>query len=147
MTRLCLWGRVDLFITANSFWALTAAGKERGEPFRGRLALPGAMQLGVARLGLPLSFEGASYTATQDVDEASITINLTKAGVTVSATVFVSPIAPLVYSTISVSGGGTVAMTLNTSVKDHFYHRESNGYNVSYSMATAAGCPSGKSPA
>ena len=133
---------VDFFVTTNSFWALTGQGHSEGKPFRGRLSLPGAMQLGVQRLHLPASFAGAAYSAVQDVDSAYIQVNLTsQAGVTVSATLFVSPLAPVFYTTITVHGSSSpLTLSLNTSVKDRFYERENNGYNTSYAMATTAAC-------
>ena len=50
---------IDLYISTNPFWALTGANHTTGKPFRGRLALPGTMQMGVARVTLPPAFAAA----------------------------------------------------------------------------------------
>jgi hypothetical protein len=129
---------IDLFISTNSFWALSGANHTQGKPFRGRLALPGTMLLGVARLSLPAAFAGASFSAEQDLDSASATVNLTSAqGQTVSVTLFVSPRAPLLHTTIR--SPSEVVVTLNTTVLDHFWHRDPN-INTSFPVATSATC-------
>ena len=134
---------LDLFISTNSFWALTAANHTAGSPFRGRNALPGTMQIGVARLGLPAEFLGSSFSAEQDFDRATITVNLTSAtGVQVSVRLFVSPLAPVIWSEIQSEGNSApLDITLNTTVRDWFYHRDANfRYNASYKVATTASC-------
>ena len=43
-----------------------------GTPFRGRLALPGTMLIGVARLSLPSDWVTAKYSAVQVRDDVAI---------------------------------------------------------------------------
>jgi hypothetical protein len=43
-----------------------------GTPFRGRLALPGTMLIGVARLSLPSDWVTAKYSAVQVRDDGAI---------------------------------------------------------------------------
>ena len=139
---------LDLFISTNSFWALTAANHTQGSPFRGRNALPGTMQLGVARLVLPAEFTGSIFTAEQDFDHATVTVNLTSiTGITVSLRLFISPRAPVIWSELSSEGNSApLAITLNTTVRDWFYHRDANfRYNASFKLATSAACPDGGS--
>jgi hypothetical protein len=137
---------VDLFISTNSFWALSGENHTVGTPFRGRLALPGTMQMGVARLSLPPAFAGAKFLAEQDLDSASVTVNFTSsAGATVTASLFVSPLAPLIHTTIETASQG-IEITLNTTVLDHFWHRDSN-INTTFPVATTAACPAGSSGA
>ena len=104
------------------------------------------MQLGVARLGLPASFAGSSYSAVQDVDNATVTVTLTAPdgtaggagpGASITAKLWVSPLAPVVWTELSYTapagsatgsaggggGGDPITITLNTTVRDHFYHR------------------------
>jgi hypothetical protein len=134
---------LDLFISTNSFWALTNANHTTGKPFRGRNALPGTMQLGVARLNLPTDFAGAAFAAEQDFDNAKVTVNLTSiGGATVSLELWVSPRAPVIWSKLSSTGHtAPFALSLNTTVRDHFYHRDGNfRYNASFPLATSAVC-------
>ena len=143
---------LDLFISTNSFWALTGANHSSGTPFRGRLSLPGTMQIGVARLNLPSSFVGSTFTAAQDYDAATVTVNLTTSTpdkVTVSLVLWVSPIAPVVWSQITAEGNASpLQLTLNTTVRDHFYHRDTNfRYNTSFPLATSAACGGGSADA
>lgn len=136
---------LDLFVSTNSFWALTVANHTAGSPFRGRNALPGTMALGVARINLPPSFAGCSFAAEQDFDRARVTVNLTSClGVTVSLELWVSPRAPVIWSRVSSEGNTeSLAITLNTTVRDHFYHRDMGGrYNASFPLATSATCAS-----
>jgi hypothetical protein len=80
------------------------------------------------------------------VDAATVSVNLTNSmGVTFTATLWVSPIAPVVWSELSVTGGGSVDVELNTTVLRHFYHRE-NTYNVSFPTPTTAACNPTSSP-
>eukprot|EP01050_Picozoa_sp_SAG11_P019251 SAG11_NODE_3037_length_2743_cov_6.772693_1_plen_308_part_10 len=134
---------LDLFISTNSFWALTNANHTTGVPFRGRNALPGTMQLGVARLNLPAAFAGAAFAAEQDFDNARVTVNLTSVGgAMVSLELWVSPRAPVIWSRLSSAGHtAPLALSLNTTVRDHFYHRDSSfRYNASFPLATTAAC-------
>jgi hypothetical protein len=134
---------LDLFISTNSFWALTVANHTAGSPFRGRNALPGTMQIGVARLKLPAEFVGSSFSAEQDFDSATATVNLTSTtGIVVTLRLFVSPLAPVIWSELQSEGNSEpLEITLNTTVRDWFYHRDANfRYNASYRVATTASC-------
>lgn len=135
---------IDLFISTNSFWALSSAGHTVGKPFRGRLALPGTMLLGVARLSLPDAFAG-KFHAEQDLDSATVRVNFTStAGATVQASLFVSPLAPLLHTTLESDSEQGIEVT--TTVLDHFWHRDNN-INVTFPVATTATCPQGGSGA
>ena len=140
---------IDIYISANSFWALTGANHTVGTPFRGRLALPATMQLGIARLSLPPSFAGGRFHAVQDLDSASVTVQLSStAGATVTATLFVSPRAPLIWTTLESSGGGEaqsdagIDVVLNTTVSAHFFHRDPH-INCTFPVMTQASCGAG----
>jgi hypothetical protein len=132
---------IDLFTSANSFWALTAANHTVGTPFRGRDAVPATLLLGVTRIGLPVSFTGCEFSAEQDLAAATIHVNLTsKAGTTVSVSLFVSPLSPSIWTTISTSGTSVgINVTLSTTVLPSFYHREQH-INVTFPVKTSAGC-------
>jgi hypothetical protein len=132
---------IDLFLSTNSFWALTGANHSTGTPFRGRDAVPSTLLLGVTRIGLPASFTGCDFSAEQDIATATVHVNLTsKAGVTVSVSLFVSPLSPSVWTTVSTSGTATeVAVTLSTTVLSHFYHREQH-VNTTFPVQTSAVC-------
>jgi hypothetical protein len=134
---------LDIFISANAFWALTVANHTQGSPFRGRNALPGTMQLGVARLNLPADFAGCTFAAEQDFDHAKVTVNLTSAvGAVVSLQLWVSPRAPVIWSKLSSSGhAAPLSLSLNTTVRSMFYHRDTGfRYNASFPLATGATC-------
>ena len=132
---------IDLFISTNSFWALTGANHTTGTPFRGRDAVPSTLLLGVTRIGLPASFTGCEFSAEQDIATATVHVNLTnKAGVMVSVSLFVSPLSPSVWSTVRTSGTtADVAVTLSTTVLSHFYHREPH-INTTFPVQTSAVC-------
>jgi hypothetical protein len=132
---------IDLFISTNSFWVLTGANHTKGVPFRGRDAVPATLLLGVTRIGLPASFTGCEFSAEQDIATATVHVNLTsKAGVVVGVSLFVSPLSPSVWTTVSTSGTTTdVAITLNTTVLSHFYHREPH-INTTFPVQTSAVC-------
>lgn len=67
-------------------------------------------------------------------------VNMTSAGATVSIMLRVSPIAPVVWTTISSTGNAApIPITLNTTVLDHFWERTS-GYNTTYAVDTTASC-------
>jgi hypothetical protein len=140
---------IDVFISTNSFWALTGANHTTGEPFRGRLALPATMQMGVARITLPPEFAAAPFKAEQDLDSDSVTVSLSSSSASAGATVinvslFVSPLAPLIYTTFSSSGGSgqPIPIVLNTTVLPHFYHRDPH-INTSFPVTTSATCSGG----
>lgn len=71
-------------------------------------------------------------------------MNLTSdAGATVAISLFVSPLAPLIYTTLESSGAaGPIPVVLNTTVLPHFYHRDPN-INTSFPVRTTAGCGPG----
>ena len=99
--------------------------------------------MGVARLELPPSFAGCAYSAEQNFDTATITVNLTSpAKVTVSLTVFVSPLAPVIWTKLTATGNAApLAITLNTTVRTMFYHRDSGfKYNATFPLQTTASC-------
>lgn len=137
---------IDLFISTNSFWALTGANHTTGTPFRGRLALPATMQMGVTRVGLPPELFGdAVFSAEQNIDAATVRVNLTSSTskAAVSIKLFVSPLAPLIWTTVSSVGSTTpVAVVLNTTVLPHFYYRSPH-INTTFPVKTSARCAAG----
>lgn len=139
---------LDFYISTNSFWALTSVNKTQGRPFRGRISLPGTMVIGIARLSLPAEYAGCDFAAEQDVDAAVVSVNLTKAGHRdLRIKMWISPLAPAVWTEIAAgeagSDGAGIELTLNTTVQDHFWEREANGYNTSFPLSTTAGCIGG----
>ena len=67
------------------------------------------------------------------------------AGATVlNVSLFVSPLAPLIYTTFSSSGrsGRPIPIILNTTVLPHFYHRDTH-INTSFPVTTSASCSGG----
>ena len=132
-----------------SYWALTGANHTSGVPFRGRLALPGRMLLGVTRLTLPLTWRNASFQAMQSFDDGTIEVNLThpSRAATVTVRAFVSPRAPVVWASLSLHDpaasvqASPMTVTLNTSVLAHFYHRDPR-FNTSFAVPTSASCDS-----
>lgn len=104
------------------------------------------MQMGVARLTLPPEFAGGKFRAEQDLDSATVTVTLTSsAKATVEVSMFVSPLAPLIYTSLTSSGGsngGSIPVTLNTTVLPHFYHRDPN-INTTFPVKTTATCGAG----
>ena len=106
-----------------------------------RDAVPATLLLGVTRIGLPASFTGCDFSAEQDLATATVHVNLTsKSGGTVSVSLFVSPLSPSVWTTISSSGTkANVAVTLSTTVLSHFYHREPH-INTTFPVQTSAVC-------
>lgn len=137
---------IDLFISTNSFWALTGANHTTGSPFRGRLALPATMQMGVARVALPPELFGdAVFSAEQNIDAATVRVNLTSpsSNAAVSIELFVSSLAPLIWTTVSSVGSTTpVTVVLNTTVLPHFYHRDTH-INTTFPVKTSARCAAG----
>lgn len=138
---VCYLSPVGLCPESSYFLAFQVGNHSSGTPFRGRIALPGTMQMGVARLILPPDWNTTAYNAVQDVDEALIHVNLTNAdGVKLCATIWVSPIAPVIWTEITVVGSATpIALALNTTVLKHFYHREAS-YNATFPTPTTALC-------
>ena len=111
--------------TARRRQALTSVNKTNGEPFRGRISLPGTMVIGIARLGLPAGYTGCDFSAVQDVDQATVQVNLTKAGQpSVVLKIWVSPLAPVFWVEADTSTGAVVELSLNTTVQNHFWERE-----------------------
>ena len=146
-SNVCFEKRHLLHTHTQSFWALTGANHTSGEPFRGRLALPGRMLLGVTRLTLPQTWRNASFQAIQSYDDGTVEVNLThhSRAATVTVRAFVSPRAPVVWTSLSLHDPtGSVqttpmTVTLNTSVLAHFYHREPR-FNTSFAVPTSASC-------
>lgn len=136
---------IDLFLSSNSFWAISGQNHTHGTPFRGRLALPGRMLLGVARLSLPSAeWTTANFTALQSFDNATVHVTLmAMSGAKLHLDIFASPRAPLFWTSLSLQSKKTVSMslTLNTSVLGHFYHRGEH-FNTSFAVGTTAKCTS-----
>lgn len=134
--------------------------------------LPGTMALGVVRLSTPWN-GSVHYHAEQDLETATVRVNLTKAASggtapagTVSVSIFVSPVAPIIWTTVGYhaaaqpswnssagarSTGSTVqeppdpAISLGWTarVADHFYQSASKGKVIDrFDTATTATCSS-----
>ena len=57
--------------------------------------------------------------------------------------VWVSPLAPVLWMEVGTSTGAAVQLSLNTTVQNHFWDREANGYNTSFALPTLARCSGG----
>eukprot|EP00947_MAST-08B_sp_MAST-8B-sp1_P003433 g3433.t1 len=142
-------GWLDFYTATNSFWAMDNGNFTHGHPFRNRLALPATMQIAITRLGLPTQFDGGHYAAEVDFDAAVATVNLTSktSGAVVSVSLFASPLAPTVWTSVRLLGSSSpVEVVWNTSVSDHFYHSDSN-INITFPVEADAMCGPNGEPA
>ena len=142
-------GWLDFYTATNSFWAMDNGNFTHGHPFRNRLALPATMQIAITRLGLPTQFDGGYYAAEVDFDAAVATVNLTSktSGAVVSVSLFASPLAPTVWTSVRLLGSSSpVEVVWNTSVSDHFYHSDSN-INITFPVEADAMCGPNGEPA
>ena len=100
---------------------------------RGRLALPATMQLGIARLSLPPSFAGGRFHAVQDLDSASVTVQLSStAGATVTT---LTSCAPSRASSCHLAKKASGAETL---------HGSRNLWHPYGSSSVVSGCAAGE---
>ena len=131
---------LDLFIGTNSFWSVVDANRSGPAGTAGNGAAPCTMQLAVARLQLPPAFVGSAFAAEVDLDSATATVHLTSsAGVTVTLTLFVSPLAPVFWTELTASAP-VQGVTLNTTVRDHFTFGAADKTHVNWPVPTSASC-------
>lgn len=115
-------------------------GKNATSGSSGQGQAPCTMQMAVARLRLPAIFLGATFWAAVDLDTATATVNLTTtASVRLSVSLRVSPVAPVLWSTIT-STAAVTGLALNTTVVDRFFFKGNSDASENLPLPTTASC-------